>query len=276
MKAKVYAAGTILNALALGVGSAFGLELEMKVKIDVGEKTSVIVNKREVESVVAKRILSIFGVEAHIEVESKIPPRSGLGSSSAFVNALLCALLKEMGEELNAYRILTANARLSLETGISYTGAFDDAAASLLGGFVVSDNRKLKLYRWDKLKGYAVVLIPGFNRGKVDIRKIREDSDKLRAVLPDLFAGEYCSVMKANSEYYCEKIGYPSDIVKKVWEKVCAGLSGNGPCYVAFGTKKNIAEVKKAWEEYGKVIQTKIAEKPAENVVVDKTLFIKT
>jgi shikimate kinase len=282
MKAKAYAAGTILNALALFKGSAFGIELITEVRIEVEDgvgECMVVVNGREIKSNVTERLMRQFGKKGYVEVTSEIPSGSGLGSSSAYVNALICALLKENGENLDARTILSMNSRISLETGISYTGAFDDAAASLLGGFVVSDNRKLKLYRWDTGKYVesmtAAILIPEFDRKEVNWRKIREESNKLEEVLPELLNGKYCNVMRKNTEFYCRILGYPLNIAEKGWrESICCGLSGNGPCYVAFGAREDIKKIEEIWGEYGSVIQAPVSSKPAEKVEIRQDLFI--
>ncbi len=278
MRAKAYASGTVLNALALGIGSAFGLELYIRVKISFEEdlkENIVIVNGKRVESKVVDRVLSIFKKRGYVEVESEIPIGSGLGSSSAFLNALICAILKGVGDELDAYRILSANARISLEMGISFTGAFDDASASLLGGFVVSDNKKLRLIRWDKKRYHVAVLIPGFKRKRVSLREIRMSSKELRGVLSELYNGNYFDVMRENTKYYCKMIGYPIEIAEVLWRrKVNCGLSGNGPCFVAVGDRDQIKIAKEIWEEFGKVLITKIAEKPAERVLIGDELFI--
>ncbi len=277
MKAKAYAAGTVLNALATGIGSAFAIELltEVKLEFDESLRRSVIVAGNDIkESPVADRILSVFGKKAYVEVKSEIPAGSGLGSSSAFVNALIVAAMKACDEELDAQRILAANARLSLELGISYTGAFDDAAASLLGGFVVANNVKMKLYRRDELKRYAAVLFPNFGRGKVDWKKIKEKADKIKSVIPKLIEGDYCGTMISNTRYYCELIGYPVEIAEMGWKRrICCGLSGNGPCFAAFGSKSEMEELAEIWSSFGRVEVRRVPVQPAENVIIPKSLF---
>ncbi|MFN3384058.1 MAG: shikimate kinase, partial [Archaeoglobaceae archaeon] len=172
MKAKAYAKGTILNALATGVGSAFAIDLTLSVKVEQDSENRLIVNGEERDPIVAEKVLEIFGIKARIEVKSEIPEKSGLGSSSAFLNALICALTKD---EIIASRILRLNAELSLKAGISYTGAFDDASASLLGGFVVSDNNQRVLLDWIIKKAHVAVLFPGFKRGNVDFHRIKKE-----------------------------------------------------------------------------------------------------
>lgn len=113
--------------------------------------------------------------------------KCGLGSSSAFMNALLIPAMKLKDEELDAYRILTANAKISLEMGISYTGAFDDAVASLLGGICLSNNTKMRLYRRDLIKGRALVLLPQWERGVVSLETIRRNPEKVEKAVKEAF-----------------------------------------------------------------------------------------
>ncbi|WP_290597519.1 MULTISPECIES: shikimate kinase [unclassified Archaeoglobus] len=278
MKGIAYAAGTIVNALATGIGSAFGIDMQTVVKLKPGEgdEIKVVVNGVERKSVVAERILRAEGISGEVVVESEIPSGSGLGSSSAFVNALLVAVKKLKGEIIDAYEILKTNARVSLEAGISYTGAFDDAAASLLGGFVVSDNYKMRLYRWDRISSSAAILIPHFKRGKVNWKEIRANSTKLRPALEDAIKGDYCSAMKRNTRYYCEMIGYPLEIAMAGWDiGVCCGLSGNGPTFVAFGSKSEMKSLADVWKEYGEVYIRKVIENSVSDFVIPKSLFIK-
>ncbi|WP_456467629.1 shikimate kinase [Archaeoglobus sp.] len=279
MKGVAYAAGTVLNALATGIGSAFGIDLRtvVEIKPDEGSEVRVVINGVERRSMVAERILRAEKISGEVTVESEIPDGSGLGSSSAFVNALLVAVKKLKGEVLNAHEILKTNARISLEAGISYTGAFDDASASLIGGFVVSDNTKMRLYRWDRISSHAAVLIPHFKRGKVNWREIRSNSARILPAVKDAMNGDYCSAMRKNTEYYCEMIGYPLEIARAGWEiGVCCGLSGNGPSFVAFGSKSEMKSVANVWKNYGEVRIRRVVEKPVEKFIVPESIFIKT
>ncbi len=270
-----YAAGTVLNALATGVGSAFAIDLKTSVSLaEGGEGVKILVNGVERRSNVAWRILKQVNFQGVVDVRSEIPGGCGLGSSSAFVNALLVAVKKYMQDELDAGEILRTNARLSVEAGISYTGAFDDASASLLGGFVVSENYKMRLYRRDEIEGYAAILIPRFGRVEVDWGKIRAESKKLGAAIDAAKSGEYCRAMTENTKYYCRIMGYPIRIADKGWMVgICCGLSGNGPAYVAFGSKSEMKAISNLWEDYGEVIVRKLVTSPVENLVVPDYLF---
>ncbi|AEA47926.1 shikimate kinase [Archaeoglobus veneficus] len=275
--ARAYAAGTVINALATGIGSAFGIELETRVSVSFEEdlKHSVLyLNGVEIDASVVEKALRHFG-KAVVEVESEIPRRSGLGSSSAFMNALITAAFKAFNQELDAYKILTANARTSLECGISYTGAFDDASASLLGGLVISNNTRMKLIRWEKISGDVLILIPPWNRGEISLERIRSDVTLIGQAIREAIDGKYCRAMLSNSTHYCSAIGYPTEPVEEAIKLgVCAGLSGNGPTYVAFGSSEDIDELENVWDKYGRVIRTRLSERPAENVKVPDHMFL--
>ncbi len=273
MIGRAYGAGTILNALATGIGSAFGVNLVTKAKVKIGSENELIVNGKERDSKILETILSPFGINAKVSVKSTIPERSGLGSSSAFINSILCAVMKKNGE-IFAHKILNLNAEISLKAKISYTGAFDDASASLLGGIVVSDNYGRKLESWIPFANKVAILIPEFQRGEVNWAKIKNEADRLKNALKNLRMLKFKEVMVENTKYYCEMIGYPLDIAERVWrEGVCCGLSGNGPAFVAIGNSDDVLTAKEIWNEYGEVLMGKIPEKPAEKVVITSELF---
>ncbi len=274
MKAQAYSAGTIINALATGYGCAFGLDLRLRVRVDFEVDDNVIIEDGiERKSVVLDTVLNHFGLNAVVEVRSEIPKGSGLGSSSAFLNALLLAIYKHLSKPLNAEDILRLNAKLSLKCGISYTGAFDDASASLLGGIVLTNNVNMQILRWEFKKAKAVVLIPNFERGEIDLDKIRGDKSLVKKAVEFARKGDYKNAMYYNTLHYCRAIGYPLEIVEVVKDlDCCCGLSGNGPCFVAFGDVKEVREV---WKAYGDVIETKIVNEPCDDIVITSDLFLR-
>ncbi len=275
-KTKAFAAGTIVNALATNYGSAFALDLVTNVKLrfenDLKENI-VYEDGKKVKNQIVDRLLTAIKKKAIVEIESEIPRQSGLGSSSAFMNALILAIFKELNEELNAHTILTMNARISLEMGISYTGAFDDASASLLGGIVVTNNSKMKILKWDKKSAKALVLIPTWQRNDVLIDEIKKDVEFVKKAIKEALDGKYRDAMLHNSLHYCSALKYPLEPLNVALNyDVAAGLSGNGPCYVAFG---NVNELYKAWKEFGEVVKTRIVNESAEKLTIPYYLFAK-
>lgn len=275
-EAKSFAAGTVVNALATLKGVAFGIKLETRVVFREESDLKgfyVLQDGRMERSAIAEKLMRNSGIEGGVfEVESEIPRRSGLGSSSAFMNAMITAAMKAMEMELNAEKILRINARISLESGMSYTGAFDDASASLLGGLVFSDNSRMRLYRREELEGKAVILLPEWERGEVNLREIRRGKEDVERAFRLAMRGELKAAMYLNSMHYCTKLNLPLDPVTAVQHlDVNAGLSGNGPSYVAFG--RELDEVKEIWNGFGRVIERSLVSTPAEDVMIPDSLF---
>lgn len=274
-EAKAYGAGTVVNALATGKGAAFAISLITKLKVELGGKdVTFILNGEEKRSEVAERVLRSFGSGGVVEVESEIPQGSGLGSSSAFMNALITACLKARGERLNARRILTANSRISLEMGISYTGAFDDASASLLGGLVVTDNLAMRILKWEELRSSCLILLPEWERGEVNLREIRRNPEPAETAIKEVLAGSIRQAMLLNSLHYCRVLGYtfqPVEIAARY--DVSAGLSGNGPTFLALGNRKELKRLASEWQEFGKVEIAEVVNEKAERVEVPASLF---
>ncbi len=275
VRSKSFAAGTVVNALATFKGVAFGIDLTTRVTFSEGdERGFYVASQGRIErSPVAEKIMRNSEIEGGIfEVESEIPRKSGLGSSSAFMNAMILCAFKTMDLDLRGDRILRLNARMSLEAGMSYTGAFDDASASLLGGFVFSDNLKMKLYRRIEAEGEVAILFPEWKRGEIDLERIRGDVGSLEKAFRLAMEGKFREAMLLNSMHYCQKIGLPLDPVYAVQSfDVSTGLSGNGPSYVAFGNDaERVAEV---WESFGDVIMREMVSEPCDDVVIPESLF---
>ncbi len=275
MKAESYAAGTVINALATYKGVAFGIDLRMRAKfrLESDAKKVFILEDDELKTnpLLNKVFRNLSGV---IEIKSEIPEKSGLGSSSAFMNVLLILASKARGFEIDAERILRSNARISLELGLSYTGAFDDASASLLGGMVFSDNLKMKLIKREEIRGDVLILLPEYKRGVIDLRKIKEGGEIVEKAFELAKQGKFKEAMLLNSMHYCEKLRMPIDPIIAVQSlNVNAGLSGNGPSYVAFGDELN--EVEEIWSSFGKVLRRRIVNEPVEKLKIPKTLFFK-
>ncbi len=274
-EAKSYAAGTVVNALATFRGVAFAIGLESRVTFsEKDEKGFYVSSERRVQrSPVAEKLMRGSEISGGVfRVDSEIPRKSGLGSSSAFMNALILCAFKVRGYELRADRILRLNARMSLEAGMSYTGAFDDASASLLGGFVFSDNLKMRLYRRHEKVGKAAILIPEWGRGRVNLEDMRSSKEDVDRAFRLAMEGKMKEAMLLNSMHYCRKIGLPLEPVQAVQSlNVAAGLSGNGPCYVAFG--EEVDTVVDIWENFGKVIVRDIVNEPCDKISVPDSLF---
>ncbi|KPN31925.1 shikimate kinase [Halolamina pelagica] len=143
----------MLNALATGRGSAFALDFETSAHVDLddsGEVVGEIDGQPDADTELIERCVSLtlarWGddpaaaelpqpVGGTVRTESDVPTAAGLKSSSAAANATVLATVDALGlagivDHEAACRVGVQAAR---EAGVTVTGAFDDASASMLG-----------------------------------------------------------------------------------------------------------------------------------------------
>ncbi|AGK61963.1 shikimate kinase [Archaeoglobus sulfaticallidus PM70-1] len=268
ISAESYAAGTIVNAVARGIGCAFGVDLRTKVLLEESRDVEILEKDRKIKSQLIQNVLYRFGVKARVVVESSIPKKSGLGSSSAILNSLLLAIYKFRGWELDALKILNENADIALKSKISYTGAFDDASASLLGGIVITDNFNRKIIKRESIHQDVLILLSDSKKRKVDVESVRKNAEIVDKAIEEAKSGNYMLAMLYNSLHYCKVLNYPLKPVMDARDiGIPAGLSGNGPSYIAFGPKKDIDELAESWRSYGKIIRTRTISEPSDPAV---------
>ena len=168
---------TIINAIATGFGSAFGIGLDIVCNAktqshsitcsnDVGVDTSLM-------ELCVSNVFDYYGVDSaefglDIETTSELPMASGLSSSSALSNAVTAISSKIISEEFNLeplsdFDIINLAIESSLKAKVTITGAFDDATASYFGGVTVTDNGARKLLIKEPMEELPVlVYMPNF------------------------------------------------------------------------------------------------------------------
>ena len=255
-------AGTIVNAMATGKGAAFGLDFRVEARVEDspswsvtsnGEEFSPAASKLAIES--ARQVcLSTRDRKPHlVDVESNIPPERGLKSSSAVSVAVIRATLAAHHLDWPASRILKAAARAGLRSGTSVTGAYDDASACLLGGAVVTDNRRFRIIKKGELPRNlaALIHVPETRLPTAAVRKVNFSS--VRSVVDEAWrhakAGDYDKAMIINSAAYAGILGHETKftfeaIREGAW---AAGLSGKGPAEIALGSRSVLQHIQSSY-----------------------------
>ncbi len=269
-------AGTVVNALATGRGSAFALDVETTASVRLtpdggvdGEiagtpdgDTSLI--ERCVETVVER-----FG-DGHggrVRTTSAVPTAAGLKSSSAAANATVLATLAALdvsvgGDEEDGDVPAVEACRLGVdaarEAGVTVTGAFDDASASMLGGVTVTDNERDVLLDRMGFDREAVVWTPPERAYSADT-----DTAACERVAPMAthavelaLAGSVETAMTVNGLAFSAALDYSTAPAVEAMPH-CGGvsLSGTGPSVVAVGD--DLDRVADAWRDReGTVRQT--------------------
>lgn len=195
----------------------------------------------------------------------------GVKSSSAVVNAALLAYYRAVGvPDPPPGWLVWVNAEAGLRSGVSVTGAADDAYASLLGGVAVVDNRERRLVgRHPPPRGVKVVLLRprGLRRLWPPCRpELREHAKRmaLRAWEAAL-EGDVFEAVRLNWEAYREYLCAPRGPVEEALKAgaLAASLSGMGPVYEALAEPSRVEAIIDAWGRLGKVTVTEPAGEPA-------------
>jgi len=254
------AAGTVLNALANGYGSAFAIDAytEATVELDAtGEVTGEVAEAPDADTRLiercVERVVKRFGdgEGGHVRTESEVPMASGLKSSSAAANATVLATLDALGAEMDREDACRLGVEAARDAGVTITGAFDDASASMLGGVTVTDNTDDVLIRRDEPEWDVLVYTP-------DERSFSADADVARCervapmadVVYELASdGDYERAMCVNGLAFCAALGYPTEPIVEAMPESAASLSGTGPSYTAVGDRETLERLQDTWSK---------------------------
>ena len=252
---------TIVNAIAAGRGCAVGVDLQTWAEVELSPGDGVAVRLEglpdepsALAEICVTRVLERFSVrrKAAVRTGSQIPVSRGLKSSSAAANAVILATLDALGEEMDDLEVLRMNARASIEAGVSVTGAMDDAAASLLGGVVFTDNSRMELLRREDwtLCRRVVIGVPERMVRKQGLP--RERMAAFRPLVEEAFHlawnGEYGKAMGLNSLCYGAALGQDQElaVAALMAGALGAGISGTGPAVAAFVDREGEEAVARA------------------------------
>ena len=259
---------TIINAIATGYGSAFGIGLDIRCEAktrsssitcsnDVGADTSLM-------ELCVERVFSHYDINGDdfgldLKTESSLPMASGLSSSSASSNAVVKVASSIVSEEfglkpLDDLEIINMAIDASLEAGVTITGSFDDATASYFGGVVVTDNKNRQFIIKGKMEEYPIlVYMPNFYSKSGDSNPERM---KLLAPLVETAFGfaknkDYMKALNLNGLIYSATLGFDAAIAVDALEAgaIASGLSGTGSSFVAVVNEDSIDNVKEAWDK---------------------------
>jgi shikimate kinase len=257
-RAAALGAGTVLNALATGTGAAFGIDVETRASVALDPAAEgvdgAIAEDADADTALIERCVTLAtdrwgdGEGGTVRTDSDVPLAAGLKSSSAAANATVLATCDALGLEvgddglddspvdvtrLEACRL---GVRAAREAGVTVTGAFDDATASMLGGVTVTDNTDDELRSRETVDWDVLVWTPPERAYSADA-----DVARCEAVAPmaDLVAdlaldGRYAEAMTVNGLAFSAALGFDADpAVEAMPRATGVSLSGTGPSVVA-------------------------------------------
>ena len=257
-------AGTVLNALATGVGSAFAIDLETRATVELDPAadtvTGEIAELEDADTALIERCVELVieeygdGEGGHVRTESDVPLAAGLKSSSAAANATVLATLSALDRPDAVARIdaCRLGVRAAREAGVTVTGAFDDASASMLGGVTLTDNDTDELLVREERDWDVLVWTPPERAYSADA-----DVDRCTQVAPmaELVAelardGRFGEAMTVNGLAFSAALGFPTDpAVEAMPLSEGVSLSGTGPSVVAVGEIENLQALRDRWQD---------------------------
>jgi len=260
-------AATILNAVANWKGSAFGIGLMTYAQVELDHTGTIRgdvpgLDTRLIETCVAMVLERLgYNYGAVVRTKSDIPVASGLKSSSTAANATVLATLDALQEEMDPIEAAKIGVAAARKTGVTITGALDDALASMLGGVVVTDNREMQLMKREELDTPVVILSPDRKlfSGETSVSRSRLISPVADVVYDLAMRGDYGRAMTINGLAYCAALGLSAEPVLLALQAGARGasLSGTGPSYAAIIDESKVEELEAAWKPLGgKVIRT--------------------
>ena len=263
-RARAPAAATVLNALATGTGSAFAIDVYTTAEVtltDSNEITGEIAGEPGTDTTLIERCVELTVAEygsaewsgGHVRTESEIPIASGLKSSSAAANATVLATLDALGltDEVDRIDATRLGVRAAREVGVTVTGAFDDASASMLGGVTITDNTNDRLRSQEPFDFDVLVWTPpeqSFS-ADADVSRCRRVAQTAAVVAELAKAGRYGEAMTINGFAFSAALSMPTEpMIEALSDVAGVSVSGTGPSVVAIGEAADLETVRTRWE----------------------------
>jgi shikimate kinase len=273
-KAIAHGAATIVNAIALGKGAAFGVDLWTKAEVRLTDEPNVItgeITSDPAESIAliertVSRVFQHFSVEkrfgAEVKTSSNIPIARGLKSSSVAANAVALATVAALGKTLDDLTVVKLGVDAAFDAKVTITGAFDDAFASYFGGAVVTDNLKRKLLKRATLPDDLTVLFHVPSRkaytGDSDVDRLRIVKPLVKIAYAEALKGKFWAALSLNGIIYSAALGYDTSVALDALAAgaLAAGLCGKGSAVTTVVSSDKIDLVKTALRRHeGEVLQ---------------------
>jgi len=268
-RAEVNGAISVLNAAATGFGAAIAISAKVSAEAEPSS-AGIDVSFDGVDPGDTRLVEAAAGVISEelgwrggwrLRVTSNLPPRKGLKTSSAVSNALIASMCLALGSEPNPTDVLRMGVLASRRAHVTVTGALDDAAASLLGGFVEADNDAgvIEVHRQVPSEGVDVIIgIPGDEMDKSGVVR-----DAFAPLIPaalkarDLaLDGRYWDAMTVNGLMVSAALGIESSPAADAIRAgaLGAGVTGMGPAIAAVVPETGSADVAKSLASHGLVV----------------------
>jgi shikimate kinase len=259
-----HAAVTVVNALPTGIGSAAGVSLAATATVELEPAATTtrlsidpVNDTRLIRHTLAAAIDQWGGGRSYsvaLQIRSRIPPSKGLKSSSALPVAIARAVTSALGRPLRPIVAAQFASTVGRTSGLSATGAFDDALAGCAGGFVVTDNPRCAVLRHEPppARWRVVVWIPdGAHRPSAElIEPFSSTGAESEIALRYARDGEYAAAMNRNTQRVERVMGYEYAALHASLRDagaLASGVTGMGPAVAALVLPEAAQRVREAF-----------------------------
>jgi len=266
---------TVINAIATGRGSAFGIGLRVEAEAELIDSGVECISREGADTslmeLCTRMVIEHYGVDAGVRVvtSSDLPVASGLSSSSAASNATVMAVSSLLSDEfglqpMEDFEMLNMAVDASLQAGVSVTGAYDDASASFYGGLTVTDNMERRIILREPMENQKVLIYMPDRKSLIaqsDVPRMKLLAPWVDMAFREVLDGRVHSALTLNGILYCASLGFDPGIALDALEAgaLAAGLSGTGPSFVALAHEDSEADIIDAWENLeGDVLVTSV------------------
>jgi shikimate kinase len=275
---------TIINGIASGHGGACGVALRFLAKFRLTDEPGTIESRflgpganssmdDRLVRACALRLLDdaqLLGTTgAMVETVSEIPASRGLKSSSAAANAILLAGLSALDVTMEPLQVVNMGVDCALDAGVSLTGAYDDAVATMFGGAVLTDNEERTIVAWPSIPTDLQVLFLFTDRKIQKDTLNREDfapiHDQVQEAFQSALDGDVARAINLNGRAYAPIVGVddapaPAALAAGAW---AAGMTGTGPAIAVVYTVEAEEAVLAALAPFqGTIVRTRVNPSP--------------
>ncbi len=281
-EAIAYGAATVVNAISTGNGAAIGVDLWTSARVElndnVGNITASILNdpseQTHLVKTVAQRVLKRYRAHRRfsvdIQTKSNIPIARGMKSSSVAANAVALATTGALRKRVKDREIVNVAVDAAIQSGVTVTGAFDDASASYYGGIVVTSNKQRRILLRKKInEGYRILFhVPAEKSytADADLQKFRRLRGISKLAHRMALGGQFWEALTLNGLAHSVVLGWDPTVAIEAMSAgaVASGLSGKGPATVAIVRTDRTSEVRSVMANFkGDIIEARPNNKKA-------------
>jgi len=179
---------------------------------------------------------------------------SGLKSSSAAANATILATLDALDavDQISREAACRLGVEAARDVGVTITGAFDDASASMLGGITVTDNLSDEVLAREERDWDVLVWTPPARSfsADADVERCKQIAPMAEIVADLALDGAYGRAMMVNGFAFCAALDFPTTpLVEAMAFSEGVSLSGTGPSFTAVGERSDLEALQDIWTD---------------------------